>query len=59
MVTQNMLSTHEEKLYVFLEEQKRYVTALDLIKCFRQIIPFFIVRTVKPPTERDLRQGNP
>ena len=36
MVTQNMLRRHEGKL-VFSEEKIRWVTSLDLSKCFKQI----------------------
>ena len=36
MVTQNMLRTHDGK-WVFSDKTIRLVTALDLIKCLKQI----------------------
>ena len=35
MVTQKMLRTHEKK--VVLKKKNRFMTALDLIKCTKQI----------------------
>ena len=36
MATQIMLRTHEDK-YVFSDKNIRFLTALDLIKCLKQI----------------------
>ena len=36
MVAQNMLCTHKGK-YIFSDKDNRFVTALDLIKCLKQI----------------------
>ena len=36
MATQNMLRTHKAK-YVFSEKKIKFVTALNLIKCLKQI----------------------
>ena len=37
MVTQNMLRTHEEKWAISVRKKIRFMTALDLIECLKQI----------------------